>query len=179
MVLKTYYDNGHFDCFDTAQLVDASQFRGNRLANWSIDFDPEGDDPILLNLYWYDTASDEAGPAGLPVAFRRDGWSFVVADASDRQHLLRMAIDDESVLVRLGDGLVDCSRLYHFANIVDHVLPKASKAIAFLQGMRSDWSDGNADAQIAATLGMSAESYRWAIAAIGALPENNDKEDRF
>jgi hypothetical protein len=177
MVLKTYYDDGHFDCFDTVQLVDSSQFRGSRLTNWSIDFDPEGDGPILLNLYWYDSASDEAGPSGLPVAFRRDGWSFVVADASDREHLLRMTVDDEPVLVRLGDGLSDCGRLYYFANMVDHVLPRASKAVAFLEGMRGNWSDGDADDEIAAVLGMSGDGYRWLLEALNALPEEEDDDD--
>lgn len=184
MVLKTYYDDGHFDCFDTTQLVDSSQFRGSRLTNWLIDFDPENDGPILLNLYWYDSASDEAGPAGLPVAFRRDGWSFVVADANDREHLLRMTVDDEPFLVRLGDCLADCGRLYHYANMVDHVLPRASKAAAFLEGMRGDWSDGDADEEIAAALGMSTDSYRWLLEALNALPEGENDggvtdDDRF
>jgi hypothetical protein len=181
MVLKTYYDDGHFDCFDTTQLVDSSQFRGCRLMNWSLDLDPEGDGPILLNLYWYDSASEEAGPAGLPVAFRRDGWSFVVADANDRAHLLRMTVDGEPALVRVGNGLADCGRLFHYASLVDHVLPRASKAAAFLDGMRGDWSDGDVDAEIAAALGVSVKSYRWAMGAIGVLPEDADNGmgDRF
>ena len=184
MVLKTYYDNGHFDCFDTTQLVDSSQFQGSRLTNWSLDFDPEGDGPILLNLYWYDSASDEAGPAGLPVAFRRDGWSFVVADASDRGHLLRITVDDEPVLVRVGDGLADCSRLHHYADLVDRVLPRASRAVSFLDGMRGDWSDGDTDYEIAAALGMSGDGYRWLQDALDALPEEADDDgeaddDRF
>lgn len=30
MVVKTYYDNGHFDVFDTVGLVDAAAFRGEQ-----------------------------------------------------------------------------------------------------------------------------------------------------
>lgn len=138
MVMKTYYDDGYFDYFDTTQLVDPSPLRGNRLTNWSLDLDVEDDGPILLSMYWYDSTGDEPDPAGLPIAYRHDGWSFVVADAEDRKHLLRMTVDGDPALVRAGDDLVDCNRLDYVADFADHVVPRALRAMEFLEAMGSN-----------------------------------------
>lgn len=138
MVMKTYYDDGYFDYFDTTQLVDPSPLRGNRLTNWSLDLDVEDDSPILLSMYWYDSTGDEPDLAGLPIAYRRDEWSFVVADAEDRKHLLRMTVDGDPALVRAGDDLVDCNRLDYVADFADHVVPRALRAMEFLEAMGSN-----------------------------------------
>lgn len=181
MVVKTYYDDGHFDCFDTTQLVDPSLFCSNRLTNWSLDLDVEGDGPILLNMYWYDSAGDEPGPAGLPIAYRRDGWSFVVADTEDRKHLLRMTVDGEPALVRAGDGLVDCNRLDYVADLADHIIPRASRDIEFLEETRDGESGVFSTESTASTLGMSVNVYRSIreFASLIAEAAGDSSEDRF
>ena len=169
MVVKTYYDNGHFDVFDTVGLADASEFKGSRLANWSLEIGGEG--PLLLNLYWYPNASEEAGPAGLPIAFRQDGWSFVIAD----EHLLKVTVDGEAVLLRAGGGFVDCCRFDHAVELADHFVPRGSRALAFLEGMRCDWAGGDPDEELARVLGMDPEAYSWLTDAAGAYPDEGDR----
>lgn len=173
MVVKTYYDNGHFDVFDTVSLADASEFKGSRLANWSLEIGGEG--PLLLNLYWYPNASDEAGPAGLPIAFRQDGWSFVIADENDREHLLKVTVDGEAVLLRAGSGFVDCCRFDHAVELADHFVPRGSRALAFLEGMRGDWAGGDPDEELARVLGMDPKAYSWLTDAAGAYPDEGDR----
>lgn len=171
--MKTYYDNGHFDVFDTVNLVDASAFRGSRLTNWSLEINSEG--PLLLNLYWYPSASEEAGPEGLPVAFRQDGWSFVIADEDDLGHLLKVTADGEAVILRAGDGFVNCCKFDYVVDLAEHLIPRGSRALAFLEGMRGDWEDGNPDEELARTLGMDLQAFSWLVEATGASPEEGDR----
>ncbi|MDD7203667.1 MAG: hypothetical protein PUH18_04910 [Coriobacteriaceae bacterium] len=173
MVVKAYYDNGHFDVFDTVGLVDDSAFRGSRLTNWSLEIGGEG--PLLLNLYWYPNASAEAGPAGLPIAFRQDGWSFVIADEKDCEHLLKVTVDGEAVLLRAGGGFVDCCRFDHAVELANHFVPRGSRALAFLDGMRGDWAGGDPDEELARMLGMDPEAYSWLTDAAGAYPDEGDR----
>lgn len=173
MVVKTYYDNGHFDVFDTVGLVDAPAFRGNRLANWSLEIGGEG--PLLLNLYWYPNASEAAGPEGLPIAFRQDGWSFVIADEKDREHLLKVTVDGETILLRVGGGFVDCCRFDHAVELADHLVPRGSRALAFLDGMRGDWAGGNPDEELARALGMDQKAYSLLVDATAASPDEGDR----
>lgn len=179
MVVKTYYDNGHFDVFDTVSLVDASAFRGSRLANWSLEIGSEG--PLLLNLYWwYPTASEEAGPAGLPVAFRQDGWSFVIADEGDREHLLKATVDGETILLRAGSGFIDCCRFDHAVELADHFIPRGSRALAFLKDMRGVWEDGDPNEELARALGMDQQAFGWLTDAIGnILLDDGEEQSRF
>lgn len=37
MIVKTYYQDGRTDAFDTANLTDTSMYRGNVVTNWSLD----------------------------------------------------------------------------------------------------------------------------------------------
>ena len=77
MIVKTYYRDGRMDAFDTANLTDASMYRGNVITNWSLDLSgamSEGG-MLLLSMRWYPAPEQDApaGPEGLPIARRRDG----------------------------------------------------------------------------------------------------------
>lgn len=37
MIVRIYYLDGRTDAFDTANLTDASMYRGNVVTNWSLD----------------------------------------------------------------------------------------------------------------------------------------------
>ncbi|WP_282742566.1 hypothetical protein [Olsenella uli] len=55
MIVKTYYQDGRMDAFDTANLTDASVYRGNVVTNWSLDLSGamrEGG-ILLLSMRWY------------------------------------------------------------------------------------------------------------------------------
>jgi hypothetical protein len=112
MIVKAYYDNGHFDVFDTLTLVDPSLFPRNALTNYSIELLNAGDrGGLWLNIYYYEAAGSYRGdgesPVGLPIARRIDGWSCILADSDDFDHLLRVTVDGEDALVRQGDEFAD------------------------------------------------------------------------
>ena len=85
MSVKTYYRDGRTDAFDTANLTDASMYRGNVATNWSLNLSDAIRDGgmLLLSMHWYPAPEQDApaGPEGLPIARRRDGLCVVVADS--------------------------------------------------------------------------------------------------
>ena len=165
MILKTYYDTGHTDTFDSDHLTDASMLRGNLLTNWSLDIgDVHGDGGcLILSLYWYPVAGAGEmpdGPKGLPIARRREGWSFVVADSDDLPHLTMAKADGEVVLLRAGGGLVDCNRLAHISRI--------SESFAKQMVSAHDW-----------LLLVNPDYYEYEIcSAIGAIPDTYETIER-
>ena len=114
MVLKAYYSGGRIDVFDTDHHVDAVPQRGNLLANYTLDLSDVARDGLWLRSYYHEAADayrGEPGPTGLPVARRRDGWSFLIADADDLDRLNRLTVDGETILARVAGELVDITAL--------------------------------------------------------------------
>ena len=67
MIIKTFYNNGHFDVFDTDHLTDNSLFKGNALSNFSFNLEDLGAQRLWLNFYYYEVADayrDALGPYG-------------------------------------------------------------------------------------------------------------------
>lgn len=59
---------------------------------------------VWVRMYWHEAADahrDVVGGAGLPIARRRDGWSFLVADPGDVDVFDRLTLDGEIVLERM------------------------------------------------------------------------------
>lgn len=114
MILKAYYSGGRIDVFDTDHHVDAMPQRGNLLANYTLDLSDVAGDGLWLRSYYHEAADayrEDPGPTGLPVARRRDGWSFLIADADDLDRLNRLTVDGETVLARVAGELIDIAAL--------------------------------------------------------------------
>lgn len=114
MILKAYYSGGRIDVFDTDHHVDAMPQKGNLLANYTLDLSDVAGDGLWLRSYYHEVADayrEEPGPTGLPVARRRDGWSFLIADADDLDRLNRLTVDGETILARVAGELVDITAL--------------------------------------------------------------------
>lgn len=179
MIVKTYYDDGHTDTFDTDHLTDGSALPGNLLTNWSLDVqDAEGNlRALVLSLYWHPVAATgdmPVGPKGLPIARRRDGWSFVIADSEDLPHLTIAKVDGEVVLLRAGGELVDCNRLAHVSRISETFARQVVSAHDFL--LLSDPIAMEQD--ICDAIGMSPQAYEAIASAAGELARPHEP-DRF
>lgn len=114
MIVKTYYSGGRIDVFDTDRMTDGIPQPGNLLTNYALDLVDVNGESLWLCSYYYEAADaykDEPGPKGLPVARRRDGWSFLIADADDLQRLNRVTLDGETVLIQIAGELVDATTL--------------------------------------------------------------------
>lgn len=105
---------GRIDVFDTDHLVDGIPQPGNLLTNYTLDLSDLAGDSLWLRSYYHEAADayrEEPGPAGLPVARRRDGWSFLIADSDDLERLNRLTVDGETVLIRIAGELIDAASL--------------------------------------------------------------------
>ena len=61
------------------------------------------------------------------MARRRDGWSFLLADAEDMQELNRVTLDGETVLVQITGELVDASALSWASEVADTLAPQIAQ----------------------------------------------------
>mgnify|MGYP000992698166 FL=1 len=180
MIVKAYYRDGRTDTFDTANLTDASVYRGNVVTNWSLDLSGamrEGG-MLLLSMRWYPASGQDApaGPEGLPIARRRDGLCVVVADSEDVPQLSMVTVDGELALLRVGDGLVDCNRLAWASRIADGLPAQAVSAHRTLSMLMGNDTDGiDVEAEVCRLTGFDPATY----ALMEDLSEmtDADKED--
>lgn len=139
MIVKAYYAGGRIDVFDTDRMTDGIPQPGNLLTNHTLDLSDVNGESLWLCSYYYEAAQaykDETGPKGLPVARRRDGWSFLIADAEDMQRLNRITMDGETVLIQVKGELVDAAALSWAYDMVEEYVPKIMLAFkSFSKGM--------------------------------------------
>lgn len=163
MIVKTYYRDGRTDAFDTANLTDASMYRGNVATNWSLNLSDairEGG-MLLLSMRWYPAPEQDApaGPEGLPIARRRDGLC-VVADSEDVPQLAMVTVDGELALLRVGDGLVDCNRLAWASHIADGLPAQAVLARRMVSVLVGDGVSGiDVEAEACRLIGFDPTTY--------------------
>ncbi len=130
MIVKAYYSGGRIDVFDTDRMTDGVPQPGNLLTNYALDLSDVNGESLWLCSYYYETSQaykDEKGPKDLPVARRRDGWSFLLADAEDMQRLNRVTVDGETVLVQVAGELVDASALSWASEVADALVPQIAQ----------------------------------------------------
>lgn len=174
MILKAYYSGGRIDVFDTDRLVEGAPQPGNLLTNYTLDLaDIEGD-CLWLRSYYHEAADSykrEPGPTGLPVARRRDGWSFLIADADDLERLNRLTVDGETVLARVAGEFVDVAALSWVCEVAEELPARAATAYRFLLGC-----DVGRKGDAFDIMGVPAECFRAMAAGAGA---GNTDEPRF
>lgn len=127
MIVKAYYAGGRIDVFDTDRMTDGVPQPGNLLTNYTLDLADVNGESLWLRSYYYEAAQaykGEPGPKGLPVARRRDGWSFLIADADDMQKLNRVTMDGETVLIQIEGELVDAAALAWACDVAEEYGPK-------------------------------------------------------
>lgn len=130
MIVKAYYSGGRIDVFDTDRMTDSVPQPGNLLTNYALDLSDVNGESLWLCSYYYEAAQtykDEKGPKDLPVARRRDGWSFLLADAEDMQRLNRVTLDGETVLAQMAGELVDASALAWASEMADTLAPQIAQ----------------------------------------------------
>lgn len=161
MIVKAYYTGGRIDVFDTDHLIDMVPQPGNLLTNYTLDLADVVGESLWLRSYYYEAAQaykDEPGPKGLPVARRRDGWSFLIADADDLQRLNRVTMDGETVLVQMAGELVDASALSWAYGIADEYSNMALTAYNYLA---SRVNINDAGSSLYSEIGMPPDVLQW------------------
>lgn len=174
MIVKTYYEGGHVDVFDTDRKTESLPQTGNLLTNYSLDIDNVESGGLWMSSYYYeanDQYRDTVGPRGLPVARRRDGWSFLLADAEDMKGLMRVTVDGENVLMRVGGEFVFMSDLRYAYDVAEDVIPKADKAHDHLLTTLKDEEGIDIECEACRRMGFSYEAYQ---AVRRTQPVNDD-----
>lgn len=159
MIVKVYYAGGRIDVFDTDRLIDKVPQPGNLLANYTLDLADVNEESLWLRSYYYEAAQaykDDSGPKGLPVARRRDGWSFLIADADDLQRLNRVTMDGETVLIQVAGELVDVATLSFAYDVAESYGPMAS--VVYRHLVVENESDDDAGWNVFEQMGMAAST---------------------
>ena len=114
MKVQVKYKNGRLDVFDTDSYTASQPFgEGCMLANYEVRFD-QLDKGLWLQAHFYETDSrfkDEADEGTVPVGRRSMGWRFLLAEVSELNDVEQVAVDGDRALIRMGDALVDVTRL--------------------------------------------------------------------
>lgn len=163
MIIKTYYKGGNINVFDTDHMTESQPQKGNLLTNYSIDLDDANGERIWLSSYYYEAAEqyrETIGPKGLPVARRRDGWSFLLVDDADMKTLNRVTVDDETALMRVAGDMVDVSALRWAFDVANDIGPMAITAHEHLAALLA--REPGIDIELAACnlMGFSYEAFR-------------------
>ncbi len=177
MIIKTYYDDGSIIVFDTDHMTESLPQHGNLLTNYEIDLNDYKSGRIWLSSFYYETTEryrDTVGPKGLPVARRRDGWSFLLADDEDVKRLRRMTVDDETVLIRVAGELVNVAALHWAFDVVDDIVPMAIAAHDHLETQLAKEDGTDVEAEACSMMGFTREAYR---CITGTARSNRTDED--
>lgn len=162
MIVKAYYP-GRIEVFDTDHFTEALPCRGNLLTNYALDTETAiSGGSIWLRAYWHESAEsyrETKDDVGLPIARRRDGWSFLVADAQDVAALERLTVDGEIVLVRMAGELVDAAALMRAYDEAEDLGPRAVAAHAYLESLVGDSGEGDPESGICRKMGMSRKCF--------------------
>lgn len=161
MIVKAYYSGGRIDVFDTDRMTDGILQPGNLLTNYALDLADVNGESLWLCSYYYEAADaykGEMGPKGLPVARRRDGWSFLIADADDLQRLIRVTVDGETVLIQIDRELVDATALAWAYDCAEEYPYKVIAGHRFLSSL-------NDTDNVLASMGITAQCFNAMICA--------------
>lgn len=121
MRIEMAYRNGRVDVFDTMSFTAPSPLgKGNALTNFELRFDELGETGLWLAAHHYDadpSAAEERPDDETPVARRRRGWRFLLAEASEIDELESVAVDGEVALARVLNEMVDVGQLRRSAGL--------------------------------------------------------------
>ncbi|MDN4508606.1 hypothetical protein [Gordonibacter sp. RACS_AR49] len=163
MILKAYYEGGRIDVFDTDHLVDGVPQSGNLLTNYTLDLADVNGESLWLRSYYYEASAaykEESGPTGFPVARRRDGWSFLIADENDIPKLNRLTVDGETVLVQIAGELVDVTALSNVYNIFEEYGPMSLVAYRHMIAVGENCGFGG-EQNAFETMGMAPSTFEF------------------
>lgn len=121
MRIEMAYRNGKIDVFDTMPFTAPSPLgKENALTNFEVRFDELGKTGLWLAAHHYDadpSCAEECPDDETPVARRRRGWRFLLAEASEVAELESVAVDGEVVMARILGEMVDVTQLKRSANL--------------------------------------------------------------
>ena len=121
MKIEMAYRNGRVDVFDTMSFTAPSPLgKENALTNFELRFDELGKTGLWLAAHHYDvdpSGTEDCPDDETPIARRRRGWRFLLAEASELDELEWVAVDGELALARVLGEMVDVGQLMRSARL--------------------------------------------------------------
>lgn len=121
MRIEMAYRNGRVDVFDTMSFTAPSPLgKENALTNFELRFDELGKTGLWLAAHHYDvdpSGTEDCPDDETPIARRRRGWRFLLAEASELDELEWVAVDGEVALARVLGEMVDVGQLKRSAEL--------------------------------------------------------------
>ena len=121
MKIEMAYRNGRVDVFDTMSFTAPSPLgKENALTNFELRFDELGIKGLWLSAHHYDvdpSGAESCPDDETPVARRRRGWRFLLAEASEVDVLESVTVDSEVALARVLGEMVDVGQLRRSAEL--------------------------------------------------------------
>lgn len=115
MDIRIRYRSNRIDVFDTDTFTKSEPFGNvNMLTDFEILFDQLGDTGIWLAAHSYDASQSYRGEAkddSIPVAHRKKGWRFLLAESGEIDGIETVSIGGSIVLQRICGELVDVLKL--------------------------------------------------------------------
>ena len=187
MNITIRYDTGRIDVFDTVSFTAPQPFpQTNMLTDFELKLDDLGKKGLWLAAHYYAIGQayrDDAGNGEVPVARRRMGWRFLLAQEDEIDHIQSVDMDGSPVLRRAAGTLFDYARFENVASALLGNQPTAlCQRIMALYGCFEQIHEAQGQsmdaADIAAEFGFTAQMIADVEACmVTGLDEDKDPEE--
>ncbi|WP_165046336.1 hypothetical protein [Adlercreutzia sp. ZJ138] len=185
MRIQVRYENNRLDVFDTASFTKPEPFDGaNMLTNFEVRVDALGNTGLWLMAHRYEISDayvEGTQEGETPVARRKRGWRFLLAEASELESIEAVSIDGQTTLMRISGELADMVR---FEQMCELWLPPASdksitqRAVLLFDELCKAYPELSADASTVARMcGFSARAIDELRERTRAFETDEDEED--
>lgn len=183
MDIRIRYRSNRIDVFDTDSFTKSEPFGNvNMLTDFEILFDQLGDTGIWLAAHSYDASQSYRGEAkddSIPVAHRKKGWRFLLAESSEIDGIETVSIGGSIVLQRICGELVDVLKLDETASAWignSDSLSAVDKATELFETLLRSVPAGTPPEEVARMCGCSM-SLMNTLQAMGFATDEDDGEE--
>ena len=121
MKIVIRYKDDRLDIFDTATFTASKPFAGkSMLTNFEVRIDSLGNTGLWLIAHYYEVSeaiAKKTAEGETPVAHRKRGWRFLLAEERELPDIESVSIDGELALMRIEGELVDMIRLNQMGEV--------------------------------------------------------------
>ncbi len=188
MEIRIRYKSNRVDVFDTDTFTKSEPFgNANMLTDFEVLFDQLGKTGIWLAAHSYGASQSyrsDAPDGETPVARRRRGWRFLLAESEEVAGIETVSIGSDIALQRICGELVDMLRLDETASAWisnSDDLSTVDKTVALFEVLTRAAPAGSAPEDIARMCGCSLALVN-TLQAMGVAPEEdeeNEEEDEY
>ena len=183
MEVRIRYLDNRLDVFDTDAFTTPEPFGdANMLTDFELRFDRLGEAGLWLVAHSYDASPayrDQTAEGETPVARRKRGWRFLLAETGEVDRIESVAVGSEVALQRMSGELVDMLRLDEAAAVwlpgADGMCA-AEKAVGLFEVLTRATGGEKTPEEVARMCGCTLPLVTELQAVVGT--ENNEEEEQ-